>query len=143
MLYWRKGAAELDKRGVMEMCAAHTGDMNFPFESIAAAMRFIDDVMVPVIVAREEAEAGTVAALVNRLRFAEGVGGIARQLGRYSVGIPRSVRATMLAEKVAECIRPGDFGDQFVVLLNLELYTAETGLVWNDLAFRTAESLIF
>ena len=49
-LYWRKGQAELDKHGVLEICDGREGDMNFPFESIAAAMRFIDDVMVPVIV---------------------------------------------------------------------------------------------
>ena len=39
--------------------------MNFPFETIAAAMRFIDDAMVPVIVAKEEATPGEVGALTT------------------------------------------------------------------------------
>jgi len=142
MLYWRKGQTELDKHGVLETCAERKGDMDFPFESIAAAMRFIDDVMVPVIVAREEASAGEVNGLIRDLRFAKGVGGIARKLGRYTVGIPQKVRAGMIAQGVAEVIRPEDFGDQFVVLHNLDLYTPETGLEWNDITFRNAEMMI-
>lgn len=142
MLYWRKGPLELDAGRVMTMCAEKKGDMNFPFESIAAAMRFIDDVMVPVVVGREEAEPGEVDGLVGRLRFATGVGGIARDLGRYTVGVPRSVRQSMVTARVAEVIREAEFGDQFVVLHNLDLYTLETGLNWNDVTFRRAEGMI-
>jgi len=142
MLYARKGHAELDKRSVLEMCAEKAGDMNFPFEGIAAAMRFIDDVMVPVIVAKEEAKAGEVERLIRELRFAKGVGGIARQLGRYTVGVPRRARNAMIAAGVAEVIRLEEFGDQFVVLHNLDLYTAETGLDWEDISFRNAEAMI-
>jgi CRISPR-associated endonuclease/helicase Cas3 len=142
MLYWRKGPLELDAGRVLATCAEKAGDMNFPFESIAAAMRFIDDTMVPVIVAREEAEPGEVAALVGSLRFAKGVGAIARQLGRYTVGVPRSVRQAMIAARVAEVIREAEFGDQFVVLHNLDLYTSQTGLSWDDITFRRAEGMI-
>ena len=142
MLYSRKGQAELDRPGVLDMCAERAGDMDFPFETIAAAMRFIDDVMVPVIVAKEEATTGEVDALVRDLRFAKGVGGIARALGRYTVGVPRTVRNAMVAARVAEVIRQEEFGDQFVVLLNLDLYTAEVGLDWQDITFRSAEAMI-
>lgn len=142
MLYWRKGKAELDKAGVLEACADRKGDLNFPFATIAAAMRFIDDAMVPVIVAKEEAVAGEVEALVRDLRFAKGVGGIARKLGRYTVGVPRQVRAKMIANRVAEVIREAVFGDQFVVLVNLDLYTPEVGLDWEDVTFRRAEGLM-
>jgi CRISPR-associated endonuclease/helicase Cas3 len=142
MLYWRKGQAELDARGVLAMCEDRKGDMNFPFESIAAAMRFIDEVMVPVIVAKEEAHPGEVEGLIRDLRFAAGVGGIARKLGRYTVGVPRKARADMIAKGIAEIIRPDDFGDQFVVLHNLNLYTAEVGLDWSDPTFLRVETLI-
>ena len=70
--------------------------MNFPFGTISTAKRVIDDVMVPVIVAREEALAGEVEGLIRDLRFAQGVGGIARKLGRYTVGIPHRVRGAMM-----------------------------------------------
>jgi CRISPR-associated endonuclease/helicase Cas3 len=142
MLYSRKGQSELDKPGVLDACADRAGDMNFPFESIAAAMRFIDDVMVPVIVAKEEAKVGEVDKLIRDLRFAMGVGGIARKLGRYTVGIPRTVRMEMITKGVAEAIRREEFGDQFVVLHNLDLYTPETGLEWDDITFRSGEAMI-
>jgi CRISPR-associated endonuclease/helicase Cas3 len=142
MLYSRKGQPELDKHGVLEMCAEREGDLNFPFESIAAAMRFIDDVMVPVIVAKEEAVPGEVAKLAHELLYAKGVGRIARQLGRYTVGVPRSARTKMVTAKLAEVIRGEDFGDQFVVLHNLDLYKPETGLEWDDVTFRTVEGLV-
>ena len=142
MLYWRMGTGRVDKYGVLDMCAERKGDLNFPFESIAAAMRFIDDVMVPVIVAKEEARAGEVRRLVDQLRFATGVGRISRQFGRYTVGIPRRVRTAMINQKVAEAIRYEEFGDQFVILHNLDLYGAETGLEWDDIAFRKAEAMI-
>jgi CRISPR-associated endonuclease/helicase Cas3 len=142
MLYGRKGQAELDRPGVLEMCADHAGDLDFPFATIAAAMRFIADAMVPVIVAREEARPGEVAALVEELRFAQDVGRIARELGRYTVGVPRRARNEMLAKGVAEVIRLDEFGDQFVVLHNLDLYTPELGLDWEDVTFRTAEGLM-
>ncbi len=140
-LYQRKGKEELDRKGVLEMCAGHAGDMNFPFESIAAAMRFIDDAMVPVIVPKEEARPGEVAEVVARLQYG-GVGGAARALNRYTVGVPRRVRAAMVLQGVAEVIRQVELGDQFVVLLNLNLYTSEAGLDWDDLTFLDADKLI-
>jgi CRISPR-associated endonuclease/helicase Cas3 len=135
LLYARR---ELDRPGVLDLCADHAGDMNFPFESIAAAMRFIDDAMVPVIVAKEEAERGDVEELIRVLRFAKGIGGIARKLGRYTVGVPRGARNAMIAERVAEVIRQDEFGDQFVVLHNLDLYTAETGWTGKTSHFGTS-----
>ncbi len=142
MLYARKGKPELDRPGVLDLCADHASDMNFPFETIAAAMRFIEDAMVPVIVGKAEAVPGEVAKLVRDLTFAKGVGAIARKLGRYSVGVPRRARSAMLAAGVAERIRADEFGDQFVVLHNLDLYTAEVGLDWEDVTFRRTEAMI-
>lgn len=140
-LYERKGKDELDRKGVLEMCGDHIGDMNFPFESIATAMRFIEDTMVTVIVPKEEERSGEVAALVEQLRYG-GVSGIARKLSRYTVGVPRRVRTAMLLQGVAEAIRKEELGDQFVVLLNLDLYTPELGLDWDDLTFLDADKLI-
>ena len=140
LLYGRKGKQALDRAGVLELCEDHKGDLNFPFETIAHAMRFIDEKMVPVIVGKEDE--GKVAALVQGLRYAPKVGGIARQLGRYTVGVPRKVRAAMLAQRVAEAIRPNEFGDQFVVLNNMDLYTPEAGLTWDDLMFSEVGKMI-
>ncbi len=140
LLYGRRGKQALDRAGVLELCEDHKGDLNFPFETIANAMRFIDETMVPVIVGKEDD--GKVAELVQSLRYAPKVGGIARQLGRYSVGVPRKVRSAMLAQSIAEAIRPDEFGDQFVMLHNMDLYTSEAGLAWDDLMFSEVDKLI-
>jgi CRISPR-associated endonuclease/helicase Cas3 len=142
MLYWRKTHDELDKGRVLRMCNDHKGDLDFPFETIAREMRFIDDAMLPVIVACEEEQPGQVAALVRDLRFAKSVGGIARKLGRYTVGVPRAARSAMVSAKVAETIRAEEFGDQFVVLHNLDLYRPDVGLDWSAPTFRSVESLM-
>jgi hypothetical protein len=44
------------------MCQERAGDLDFPFQSIADAMRFIDDRELPVIVPFEEG--GAVAPLI-------------------------------------------------------------------------------
>ncbi len=142
MLYWTKGHEELDRNRVLEECSKHAADLDFPFESLAAAMRFIDDAMVPVIVPKEETSNGEVDRLIRAIPFAKGVGGIARRLGRYTVGVPRRVRQSMISLRVAECIAPEKFNNQFVVLTNLDIYTAATGLDWDDLSFREAENMI-
>jgi hypothetical protein len=48
----------------------------------------------------------------------------------------------MIAKGVAEVIRSEEFGDQFVVLHNLDLYKSDIGLVWDDMTFRNAEAMI-
>lgn len=140
LLYWRKGAAELDRGQVVTLCEHHAAKLNFPFAEIAQAMRFIDDAMVPVIVPAEDD--GAVAPLLEELRWVPSPGALARKLGPYTVGIPRRARNTLLAQCVAEVIRPDDFGDQFVVLTNLDLYRPETGLSWDDPTFMATERLM-
>ena len=54
LLYGRKDKQALDQAGVLELCKDHKGDPNFPFETIALAMRSIDETMVPVIVGKED-----------------------------------------------------------------------------------------
>jgi CRISPR-associated endonuclease/helicase Cas3 len=139
MLYWRKGSS-LDAHGVLEACATKAATLDFPFETIARDMRFIDDTMVPVIVPKEDG--GAAAALLDRLRHVPTPGALVRDLQRYTVGIPRTARAGLVAAGLAEVIREGDFGDQFVVLHHLDLYRPETGLDWTDPTFAETERLI-
>jgi len=140
MLYWRKGPAALDAQGVLDDCARKAATLDFPFEKIAAAMRFIAETMVPVIVPAEDD--GAASRLVERLRYVPLPDGIARDLQRYTVGIPRRARGELVAKGLAEVIREAEFGDQFVVLGNPDLYTRETGLDWSDPTFAAADRLI-
>ena len=45
-----------------------------------------------------------------------------------------------VGQKETEAVE--EFGDQFVVLHNLDLYTPETGLEWDDITFRKAEAMV-
>ena len=96
--------------------------------------------VAPVIVPVEDD--GKVTALLTKLRFVEKPGGIARELQRFTVGVPQKVRNELLAKGLAETVRAQEFGDQFVVLLNLDLYKPDIGLDWREPSFIAAERLI-
>lgn len=138
-LYWRKGSANLDRYGILELCEEQKGTLRFPFKKIGE-VRLIEDAMAPVIVPKEDA--GKVEPLLRELRFAEHPGGIARNLQRFVVGVPRKVRGLLIAQGLAQPIRPELFEDQFVVLANLDLYQPDVGLDWSDPVFANAEGLI-
>jgi CRISPR-associated endonuclease/helicase Cas3 len=140
LLYWRKDNG-LDAGGVLPICEAAGPALDFPFKTIATAMRFIDDAMVPVIVPVEDG--GKAAALLERLRFVDKPDGIARELQRYTVGVPMRVRSALIAQGLAEMIRQDDFDDQFVRLLHLDLYKPQIGLDWSDPSFIAAERLMW
>lgn len=143
-VYWRKGgngpagSDDLDRGGVLAHCKAKARTFDFPFETIATAMRFIDDVMEPIIVPVDAQARDAVEAL----RHAPRIGRLARELQRYTVGIPPAARLRLHSARVAEVIRQQEFGTQFVVLKNLDLYRPDVGLTWDDPSFVEAEKLI-
>ncbi len=133
MLYHRRTPADLDRHGILEICAGKADSLDFPFETIAKAMRLIDDVMEPVIVPLDDEARKAVAAL----RHVDKPGALARVLQRHTIGVPPSARKVLTKEpeRAAEFIRRDVFGDQFVVLANLDLYRTDVGLTWNDPTF--------
>lgn len=140
LLYWRKGADQLDRHGVLAKCEDERRGLEFPFESIAAAVRLIDDAMAPIIVpVEDEGEAGE---WLRSLEFAKYPGGIARRLQRFTVSVPQQVRQALIDQRAAEVIRQREFGDQFVRLANLDLYRSDVGLDWSDPTFIAAERLM-
>jgi CRISPR-associated endonuclease/helicase Cas3 len=85
----------------------------------------------PIIVPYGPA-ASEIADLVNGLRFARLPGAIARKLQPYVVQIPRRERKRLIDARAAEVIRPEEFGEQFVLLTNADLYGEQDGLDWVD-----------
>jgi CRISPR-associated endonuclease/helicase Cas3 len=125
--------------GIMKALDESAPGLNFRFADIADAFRMIDDVMVPVIIpASAHAIAGAPADVINALTFAKSAGGIARSLQRHIVQIPRSARGKLIATKAAHFVRPNEFGDQFALLDNGDIYR-DMGLDWSDPSFRTIE----
>ena len=143
-LYWIKGD-KLDARGILQRLSVRRSDLNFPFETIAKEFRLIETPMVPVIVPYRglNEDDGTAERLLNELEWVERPGRIARRLQPYVVQIPPFARSALLAAGSVTVIREEDFGQQFVVLANRDLYSSDVGLTWADPTFRRAEGLLF
>lgn len=129
-VYWRKGD-ELDAKRLLKTHGDHYARLTFPFQTIANDYRMIENYMHPIIIPYDE-EANK---LIKELRYAQFVGGIARQLQPYLVQIPQRAFIALKAAGVIAAIQPDKFGDQFWELINNDLYSKETGINWNNPGF--------
>jgi CRISPR-associated endonuclease/helicase Cas3 len=123
-VYWQKGHEELDKYGILACLGRAAKPLRLPMETIARKFRMIDSPLVPVLIGWDDRARKT----IETLRYADRVGGIARQLQRYLVNIPVRDRAALIGRGAAEVIRPDQFGEQFVVLGDMSLYRGDVGL---------------
>lgn len=139
-VYWLKGD-ELDAKGILARLRERADTLDFPFETIAALFRVIETPLVPVIVPYRGADR-SIDRLVDDLRRVERPGAIARRLQPYIVQIPRDARKGLISTGAAEIIRGEDFGEQFVLLVNEDLYDRRTGLSWDDPTFRSTGGLL-
>ena len=144
-LYWLKGDEALDAKQILRQLSERKRTLDLPFETIAKEFRLIETSTVPVIVPWRGADDEDDAAerLLEKLRWVERPGGIARKLQPYVVQIPPHVRASLISAGAAEPVREEDFEHQFVVVTNLDLYSHEIGLTWDDPTFMKAEGLLF
>ena len=136
-VYWIEGE-NLDAPRILDRLNERSGGLDFPFESVAADFRLIDDPMDPVVVRFDE-RAGK---LVRALEHAERPGSLARKLQPYTVSIPKSARLSLTAAGAIVPIRSEIFGEQFLLLVNEYLYRPDTGLNWSDPEFLRIEGLI-
>lgn len=136
-LYWTKGDSALDaaklggKPFPILPAIAERGvpPFDFPYRSIADAFRMIDDVMDPVIVPWRGADGrDEVPDLLERLRTAKRPpGDVLRRLQQFTVSIPTTARAAMLATGAVQAVLPA-YGERFVHLVADSLYSGKTGL---------------
>ena len=143
-VYWLKGP-ELDAHRILAQLNERRASLDFPFETIARQFRLISSDMVPLIVpyAGRSSRDRIVSRLLEELRWVERPGRIARLLQPYVVPVPRRVRERLLAAGAVSVIRADDFAEQFVVLTNPDLYRHDTGLIWHDPEYLSAESLVY
>jgi CRISPR-associated endonuclease/helicase Cas3 len=142
MLYWQR-EAELDKYGVIALCEEGLANkMNFKFREIADAVKLIDDWTQPVIIPFND-EATSLLAELESFDPQRSVGALARALQPYVVGVPAKERSRMILAGAAREIRSERYGDQFVRLDSLDIYSSEIGLDWRDPTRRSVEGLIF
>jgi CRISPR-associated endonuclease/helicase Cas3 len=140
-LYTLKGdlALALDREGIMRDLHDRRSSLDFPFATVGRRFRMIEDAMAPVIVPWDQ----EALALVRALEHAPRIGGIARRLQPYTVGVPRPVRASLVAAGAVQPVRQDDHPDQFAVLANMGLYRHDVGLTWDDPSFMDAAALTF
>ena len=135
---------ESEIHGIIAALAESAPGLNFRFADVAQAFRIIEDTMLPVIIpASAHAVAGAPRELIGSIPHRKSAGGIARDLQRFIVQIPRRARGRLLSAGAARTIEPETFGDQFVVLVNEPLYGDAAGLGWDDPTYRSIESTMF
>ena len=116
-----------------------------PVREIAAEFRLIEDFQVPVVVPwrGESGDDDTAERLLHDLAYVRRPGPIARRLQPYVVQIPPYSRSALLTAGAVSVIREEEFGQQFVVLENLDLYRADIGLSMADPTYRRTEGLVW
>ena len=140
-IYWLKGEEKLDEFGILKALRAGFQPLSLPMETISRKFRMIDDHSVPVIIPRDAKAQKTIV----KLRHAEKVGGIARDLQRYIVNVPQRERAKLIGRGagVVEVLQGDKFGDQFVVLADMNLYREDVGLDVSDMTRMDINQQVF
>lgn len=138
LLYWQKGDQELDAANLLGLCAESRIE-SLPLETLAAKFRMIDTVQMPVIVPFDDHARRD----IESLRFAEKTGGLARKLQPYLVQLPRNGFDALRKAGAIQPVAPEKWGEQFMELVNVDLYDPRFGLSWDDPAFIKTESLMW
>lgn len=135
-LYWMKGS-ELMGQKLLESVENSRID-SIPYEDMANEFRMIESRMLPVIIPFDD----NAKKLINDLKWTEMCGGIARKLQPYLVQIPERSLKAMKDVGAVQAIQPERFGEQFMELVNLELYSLEYGLDWDNPTFISGEGSV-
>jgi CRISPR-associated endonuclease/helicase Cas3 len=129
-LYWQKGSKELDANDLLGMLQASSID-SLPMETLAARFRMIDSAQMPVIVPYDQEARDA----INKLRYAEKSGGPARALQPYLVQVPRQGFDALRNAGAIQPIAFEKWGEQFIELVNMDIYSEQFGLWWEDPTF--------
>ncbi len=138
LLYWQKGDKELDKADLLGLCAESRID-SLPLETLAAKFRMIETVQMPVIVPFDD----DARDYLKSLHHVEKSGGLARKLQPYLVQLPRNGFDALRKAGAVQPVAPEKWGEQFMELVNMDLYDPRFGLSWDDPAFIKSESLMW
>lgn len=152
-VYWQKTAGTqdgLDAKAILDCVQLDLTDikgdgLDIRFEQIANKFQMIESNMQPVIVpyvSPDKLSEESVEELLERLEYADQVGGIARKLQRYLVQVPEQGIKALMAYGAVRPIQPEKFGNQFLRLENKDLYDPECGLSWENPAYLSAEDTV-
>lgn len=132
MYYWLKGEA-LDRQHILEDINEGSRSGDFPFKEINKKFRIIETEMQSLIIPFNQ-EADTV---INELRYSAYSAAAARKAQRYTIQVYPQTINSLLAAGSVEQLR-----NQYLVLINRDLYRDDLGLCPEDPMFHEIESLI-
>lgn len=136
-LYWQRGDDALDKENLLGLLARSRAD-SLPMETLAEKFRLIDSLQYPVIVPWDT----NARDYIERLRHAEKSGGLARLLQRYLVQLPKVGYDALCRTGAVQPVSLERWGEQFMALVNMDLYGQQFGIWWDDPSFARPESLV-
>jgi CRISPR-associated endonuclease/helicase Cas3 len=136
LLYWQKGPQELDAHNLLGQIE-DGGLEGLPFEMLASKFRMIENSQMPIIIPFEK----DARDALRELEFAESCGGIARRLQPYLVQVPHQAYLALHRAGAIQAVGEKQYGEQFMALVNPDLYNACFGLHWDNPAFINSERL--
>ncbi|ACO79326.1 CRISPR-associated helicase Cas3 [Azotobacter vinelandii CA] len=136
-LYWQKGDRELDAKDLLAQIESKRLE-GIPFEMLAREFRMIDSMQCPVIIPFDDEAQESLRAL----EFADGCGELARQLQPYIVQLPRQGYDALLKAGAIQPVAPERYAEQFMQLVNPDLYHAQYGLHWDNPTFMDVTNLV-
>lgn len=136
-LYWQKGEQALDAQNLLGQLRQSRLD-NLPFEHIAHQFQVIQSAQQPVVIAWDD----TARQAIEALRHSDTAGSLARQLQPYLVQVPRQAFAALRQAGAIQPIAPERWGEQFMALVNMDIYSPQYGLWWDEPTFVDAAQLI-
>jgi len=144
-LYWQKGDEALDAQNILGLFKICGGIDVLPFETVAELFRMIDNVQQPIIVPfkADGEQVSPVEKLLRDLQFVETPGGIARALQPYTVQVPQTVLRSLRETGAVQPVEERRFGEQFMALMNSDLYDEQVGLRWENPTFVKAEASVW
>lgn len=139
-VYWRLSPQGLDAKSILDDFKVGSGIADFSYRSVAEKFRMIESGMVPVIIPGDDKAREAVQKL-SIPQIPSGV--IARDLQTYIVQVPPKARDHLIAcGRVAFAATKLRL-DQFAVLVDPQLYRDDTGLLWEDAEYLSAEGLVW
>lgn len=140
-LYWQQGDDAMDAHNLLGLLKDRGPD-SLPFETLAAKFKMIESNMQPVIVPFDPYTKKVIPEVELALRNMEYAGGVARCLQSYLVQVPQQAFIALRNAGAIQPVAPDRYGEQFVQLINKDLYDPHFGLHWSDPAFIKAESAV-
>lgn len=140
-LYWQKGENELDAKGLLHLLKCSSID-NLPFETLANKFRIIESVMYPIIIPflpGTNQIAPEVNGIFNPFEY---VPNFFRLFQPYLVQVPEHAYQSLRKSGAIQPLREEQYGNQFMYLVNHDLYRKDTGLSWDNPDFIKAENLV-